>query len=150
MTTNLGDVQNPQEKAYDERYLNIWGREQGYMQARWTITTFFLSVSFTIFGLSLQAKTTSPSVLIAQCIVALAVYWFAYLLNSRLYYYTVFLREYLKTLEDKSKTTLDLQTKIDEKSKQWRVPPTTQLLLLFGLVYTVGAIFIVWFLITQP
>lgn len=84
------------ENDKDELYFKIWEREHSDMQARWTITTFFMSVSFAILGFSLQAKPTSTSALIAQSIVALAVYWFAYLLNKRLYYYTTFLRTQLR------------------------------------------------------
>lgn len=136
------------ENDKDELYFKIWEREHSYMQARWTITTFFMSVSFAILGFSLQAKPTSTSALIAQSIVALAVYWFAYLLNKRLYYYTTFLRTQLKNLEPQ--TTLKLQSDTEEAAKQWRVPDTPTLLLRFGLVYTIGAIPIIWFITTQP
>jgi len=40
----------------DDVYLKIWDIEQKHTTTRWTLMTFYLSVSFAIFGISLQNK----------------------------------------------------------------------------------------------
>ncbi len=44
----------------EELYLQIWEREQEHTKTRWNVTTFFVSISFAIFGFSLQ--TPNPTV----------------------------------------------------------------------------------------
>ena len=133
--------------AKNDIYLKIWEMDQKYMQIRWTITTFFMSVSFAILGFSLKAdKVLVP--LFVQQIAALAIYWFAYFLNLRFYDYTDFLRTYLLELEKSKQTTIDLQSNTQKFMKKRGKPSTTQLLLYFGILYTVGVI-VIWIFFPQ-
>jgi len=124
----------------DDVYLQIWQTEQDHVRTRWTVITFFLSVSFAIFGFSFQTKL-GISQSIAIRIAGLLIYWFAYLLLLHFYAYTKFLRTYLLDMEKSGRTTLDIQSKADASnlgaSKRLS---TTRLLFLFGLIYTVGII----------
>jgi len=124
----------------DDVYLQIWQTEQDHVRTRWTVITFFLSVSFAIFGFSFQAKL-GLSQSIAIRIAGLLIYWFAFLLLLHFYEYTKFLRGYLVDMEKSGRTSLDIQSKADASnlgaSKQLS---TTRLLFLFGLIYTVGII----------
>lgn len=41
---------------FDDAYLEIWKIEQEHSRTRWTIATFFLSISFAVLGLSFDSK----------------------------------------------------------------------------------------------
>src|SRR5262249_39280562 len=103
------------DKHLDEIYLKIWEVEHSHTNTRWTNTSFFLTVSFAIFGFSFQADKTqvSQTLIIVQRLVALAIYWFAFLLFWRFNDYTKFLRYYLKKMEEAGDVTLDLETKTE-------------------------------------
>ncbi len=124
----------------DDVYLQIWQTEQDHVRTRWTVVTFFLGVSFAIFGFSFQNKL-SGSQTIAIRIAGLFIYWFAYFLLLHFYEFTKFLRTYLLDMEKSGRTSLDIQSKADasrlDASKRLS---TTRLLLLFGLIYTIGII----------
>ncbi len=124
----------------DDVYLQIWQTEQDHVRTRWTVITFFLSVSFAIFGFSFQVKL-GVSQSIAIRIAGFIIYWFAYLLLLHFYAYTTFLRSYLIGMEKSGRTTLDIQSKADaSKLGASKRLSTTRLLFLFGLIYTVGII----------
>jgi len=131
-------------KEVDERYLKIWSAELEHTKTRWTVLTFFFSVSFAIFGFSFQGQLAKPLANVAR-ISALIIYWFAYLLYSRFNQYTKFLREYLKELEDLEQTSLKLQTRFLQKTKSQshRRISATKLLIYFGILYT-GAVITLW------
>jgi hypothetical protein len=135
-------------KNKDDIYLKVWEMDKAYMQTRWTITTFFMSVSFAILGFSFKSDEALVP-LIVQHIAALAIYWFAYFLNLTFYDYTNFLRTYLLEMEQSKQTTSDLESKTMDFMKKQGRPSTTQLLLYFGILYTVGVI-IIWVLYPQP
>jgi hypothetical protein len=44
----------PKEELLDDQYLTIWQGEQNYLRTRWSVSTFFMSISFAILGLSFQ------------------------------------------------------------------------------------------------
>src|SRR5437773_10238014 len=94
----------------DEAYLHIWQMEQEHGRHRWTLTTFFIGISFAIMGFSFQDKL-SPTAIIALRVCGLLVYWFAYFLFLQLYDYGKFLRGYLIEMEKTGRSSLDLQTK---------------------------------------
>ena len=129
-----------QPQIKDGVYLKIWQTEQEHVRTRWTVVTFFLSISFAILGFSFQNKL-SPSEALAIRISGLFIYWFAYTLLLHFYAYTRFLRSYLIEMEKSGRTTLDIQSKADTSGLgAGKRLSTTRLLFLFGLIYTVGII----------
>lgn len=130
----------------DATYLKIWEIEQGHTSTRWTVATFFLSVSFAILGFSFQAQLTYPPSLIAR-VSGLFIYWFAYLLFTRFNLYTELLRTYMYELELQKRTSLDIQTRTRQKLRaglRWHLS-ATRLLFYFGLLYTSGVALLWWF-----
>lgn len=134
------------ELPNDEVYLRIWELEQGHTTTRWTNMTFFLSVSFAIFGFSFQAGLAPPLPSGAR-LIALGIYWFAYVLFRRFNRYTSLLRGYLHDLEQGGQTSLRIQTLALARLKkgQQRLVTSTRLLLYFGLLYT-ASVPILWWL----
>jgi len=129
-----------QPQIKDGVYLKIWQAEQQHMRTRWTVVTFFLSISFAILGFSFQNKL-SLSEALAIRISGLFIYWFAYALLLHFYAYTKFLRAYLIEMEKSGRTTLDIQSKAHTSRLGASKPlSTTKLLFFFGLIYTVGVI----------
>jgi len=123
---------------YELIYLTLWEGEQEHTRTRWTVTTFFISVSFAIFGFSLQ--TSNPPVpLYVVHLSSLAIYWFAYLLFLRFNRFTRFMREYLKDMERTGKVSVDLQTQADEAMREHsqKYLSASNLLFAFGLLYSV-------------
>jgi hypothetical protein len=133
-------------KDLEEKYFKIWAAEIEHTKTRWTVATFFFSVSFAIFGFSFQAQLSKPLSNIAR-ISGLVIYWFAYLIFSRFNQYTIFLREYLKELEDQEQVWVKLQTRFldSEKYKSRKRMSATNLLIYFGILYTL-AIVTLWIL----
>jgi hypothetical protein len=127
------------EAAKDDIYLRIWEVEQKHTTIRWTVATFFLSVSFAIFGISLQIDN-APIPRIVPQLGAIAIYWFTYILFLRFNDYTHFLRNYLKEMESSKQTTLDLQTESNTFMSSEKKLSATHLLLYFGIGYTVVGI----------
>lgn len=129
----------------DGVYLKIWQTEQAHMRTRWTVVTFFLSISFAIFGFSFQNQLPRSEA-VAIRISGLLIYWFAYILLLHFYAYSKFLRTYLVEMEKSGRTTLDIQSKADMLRVGFNKRlSTTRLLLLFGLIYSVGII-VLWLL----
>jgi hypothetical protein len=126
----------------DEVYLKVWELEQQQTSTRWTVATFFLSVSFAIFGFSFQAGLAQPLPMIARA-SGLAIYWFAYALFLRFNVYTRFLRGYLRELEAARRTTLDVQTRAKGRLAGGR-RSATWLLAYFGLLYTAAVVALWW------
>lgn len=143
---NMSDkvIENAPSKDMEERYFKIWTAEQEHTKTRWTVSTFFFSVSFAIFGFSFQAQLSKPLANVAR-LSGLVIYWFAYLIFAQFNHYTRFLRNYLKELEDRGQTTIKLQTGSEQfmKSKNTRIMSATRLLLYFGILYAIVVI-ILW------
>ena len=134
---------NAQLKDSDEKYLKIWAAELEHTKTRWTVSTFFFSISFAIFGFSFQAQLSKPLPNIAR-ISGLVIYWFAYLIFNQFNQYTRLLREYLRELEDQGLTSIKLQTRLI-KTKRSKKVSATNLLIYFGIVYTI-AVIVLWLL----
>lgn len=100
----------------EELYLKIWEREQEHTKTRWNMTTFFFSISFAIFGFSLQTKNSPVSPIISHS-VALAIYWFAFVLFWRFNSFTNYLREYLRDMEVSGQVKIDVQTRASQAMK---------------------------------
>ena len=130
-----------QTKIDNVTYLKIWQTEQEHQRTRWTVVTFFLSISFAILGLSFQTKL-APAESIALRLAGLFIYWFAYALLQRFYIYTKTLRAYLMEMERSGRTDLDIQTRAS--SAQPDKLSTVNLILYFGLIYTAGVVLLWW------
>jgi hypothetical protein len=131
----------PEMIIKDDIYLRIWEIEQRHTTIRWTVTTFFLSVSFAIFGISLQIDNTAIPRIVPQ-LGAVAIYWFTYILFLRFNVFTRFLRDYLIEMESAKRTTIDLQTNSKVYMSRGRKVSATQLLLYFGIGYSMAAVLI--------
>jgi hypothetical protein len=127
----------------DETYLKIWEIEQEHMRMRWAVTTFFMSVSFAIFGFSFQEKLPSLEAL-ALRVAGLLVYWFAVLLLLHFYRFTKFLRNYLIEMEKAQQTRLDVQGKATDARLAQKPFSTISLILGFGMIYTSGVLLLLW------
>jgi hypothetical protein len=123
----------------DDVYLKIWDIEQKHTSTRWTLMTFYLSISFAIFGLSLQNKDLGIPIFVPQG-VAIVIYWFAYLLFRRFNEFNEYLRRKLMQLEENGQTTVNLQIEFKHFLKQKKRLSATQLLLVFGFLYTLAGI----------
>lgn len=137
-----GKVQNmseilPKEELLDDQYLTIWQGEQNYLRTRWSVSTFFMSISFAILGLSFQ-NALSPSQILAMRLAGLLIYWFSYLLHMQFYKHTITLRKYLLDLEENKKTRFTLQGKEGINPSKNSYYSANNLLLWFGLLYTIG------------
>lgn len=117
----------------DEQYLKIWEIEQEHMRTRWTITTFFFSISFAILGFSFQPQLVHSSAL-ALRICGSIVYWFGFSLFLHFYRYGIFLRKYMAKMETFNQTSIRL---IPPQSMGKRLR-TIHLLAAFGVIYVGG------------
>ena len=130
---------------FDDAYLEIWKIEQEHSRTRWTVTTFFLSISFAILGLSFDIKDSQVSVSIlgmsmpaAQRVIGLLIYWFGYILFVQFNRYTNFLRDRLKSMEKKKLVSYSFQSDARDfmYSKIRAAFTASRLLLYFGFLYT--------------
>jgi hypothetical protein len=129
------DQSESQTTGEDDAYLKIWAVEQEHVRTRWTVATFFMSVSFAILGFSFQ-QNLAGSAALAIRLSGLLIYWFAYLLFSRFNDYSQFLRTYLAEMESAKRTRLDLQSKARTalRKRSARRLSAGQLLLVFGVL----------------
>ena len=128
----------------EERYFKLWEREQEHTKTRWNVTTFFVSISFAIFGFSLQTPSASVPPIISHS-VALAIYWFAYVLFWRFNSFTCALREELQAMEE-SQVALKVQTRVNQamsgQYNKWL--STAHLLFYFGILYVIAIALLWW------
>lgn len=151
MTSGQGnpDTSNiPKDSIDNEFYMRIWEKQQDIAISRWSIITFFMSVSFALFGLSLQsgtAATSSPTLAATvQRLIGLSIYWFSYFLYRRYSAWSHFLRAYLQELEAAGKTTIQLQTRSNSyMAGLGKASSINRLLFFFGLLYLLMVI-ILW------
>ena len=126
------------EEARD-LYLKIWEKEQSYIQIRWTVVTFFISVSFVILGFSFNINDSNLPAIIPQS-VGCVVYWFAFLTHLVLYDLTEYYREYLLKMEQQGAVKYDVRTEANrffsERRSKFVRPHPTALLAYFGISYT--------------
>ena len=127
----------------DDTYLQIWKIEQEHSRTRWTVTTFFLSISFAILGLSFdsgnsQATLWGINLPNLQRIIGLFVYWFGYFLFAQFNRYSNFLRSRLRDMEAKKQVSFTLQTDARSfmYSKLRAAFSASWLLIYFGFLYT--------------
>lgn len=122
----------------DEWYFTIWKAEQEHSKIRWTVSTFFFSASFAIFGFSFQADLSTTLANLAR-LSGLVIYWFAFIMFLQFRQYTKFLRAYLRALENYKKTSLDvqIQTHLYSESSSKKLLSATKLLIYFGIIYAI-------------
>jgi hypothetical protein len=125
-------------------YLQIWRTDQEHTRTRWTVATFFISISFAILGFSFQVKLVPPEPSVIR-IAGLFIYWFAFALFWHHYRFNKFLRGYLVELETSGRATLDIQSKALLSSAANKGLSTIRLLAYFGLIYALGVVAL-WFL----
>jgi len=125
-----------QTEVKNDDYLTVWQIEQEHVRARWTIATFFIGISFAVFGYSFQNSLAHPSALAIR-ISALFIYWFGYFTFIVYNGQTKFLRAYLLDMEISRRTTLDIQTKARAKKiyASRGIIGVHGLLLAFGVIY---------------
>jgi hypothetical protein len=140
------DQSESQTTGEDDAYLKILAVEQEHARTRWTVATFFMSVSFATLGFSFQ-QNLAGSAALALRLSGLLIYWFAYLLFSRFMDYSQFLRTYLAEMESAKRTRLDLQSKARTALRKRSANRLSagQLLLAFGALYTIG-VALLWLL----
>ena len=128
-------------KIDNDAYLRILQVDQEHSKSRWTLTTFFMSVSFAILGFSFQDKL-APSTSLAIRISGLLIYWFAFVLYQRFLDYNKVLRTYLLEMEKSGRTSFDIQgrTKVALQARSTKLIGTGLLLMYFGLLYTAGVV----------
>jgi hypothetical protein len=128
----------------EELYLQIWEREQAHTQTRWSVTTFFVSISFAIFGFSLQTAHPPVPPIVSHS-VALAIYWFAFVLFWRFNSFTNCLRAYLREMEAAGRVEINVQTRVNAAMRgqysKWL--STFNLMLYFGILYS-AAVGLLW------
>jgi hypothetical protein len=126
-------------------YLKVWEKEQSYIQIRWTVVTFFISISFAIMGFSFNVSNPKLPIIIPQ-IIGCVIYWFAFLVHLVLYDLTEYYREYLLKMEREGLVQYDVRTEANrffaERRKKFRRPHPTTLLAYFGIGYTIAIILI--------
>lgn len=131
---------NSHSDSINNDYLVIWQVEQEHIRTRWTIASFFMSISFAIFGYSFQSSLTHSAALVIR-ISGVLIYYFGYLFFLRYYAQTNYLRTYLLQMEKTHRTTLDIQSKAktDRKDILKRIS-TPNLILMFGAIYVIGIV----------
>jgi len=129
----------------EEVYFRLWEREQEHTKTRWSVTTFFISISFAIFGFSLQTPKPPVPPIVTHS-VALAIYWFACVLFWRFNSFTTYLRNYLQEMEVSNQVTLNLQTRTHQlmggQYNNWL--STAHLLFYFGILYSTAVGLLWW------
>lgn len=132
-------------KPEETIYIEIWKIEQNHSRTRWIVTTFFLSVSFAILGISFQSQGNQISNIlgvslpVVQRITGLLIFWFGYVIFVLFNRYTNILRNQLRNMEKQNLVSFKIQLEVDEfkNSKIKAAFSAKRLLFYFGLLYTV-------------
>lgn len=129
----------------DDAYLQIWKIEQDHSRTRWTVTTFFLSISFAILGLSFDPNETLAGVKLfglsmpnVQRFIGLFIYWFGIALFLQFNRYTTFLRSRLRDMEKQKLVSFNFQSEAREfmYSNTRAAFSAKWLMIYFGILYT--------------
>ncbi len=121
-------------------YLTLYQADLTHTTIKWTVTSFFMGISFALLGFSFQVSLPFTSAFAVR-IAALAIYWFAYVLYLHYYVYNVFLREYLTTMETSGRVYFDVQQETQKSLRKGnKLLRVKRLLLSFGIIYGIGII----------
>ena len=147
-------MKNKNPLPQDGAYLEIWKIEQDQGRTRWTVTTFFLSISFAVLGLSFDIKDGQAGLSVlglslpdAQRVIGCFIYWFGYALFLQFNRYTNFLRSRLREMEEQKLVSFSFQSDARRfmYSKLRAAFSASWLLFYFGLLYTVIVIILILF-----
>jgi hypothetical protein len=138
-------------------YLKIWAQQQESVKQRWNVITFFFTISFAIFGFSLRNPDPNPPLAgtfqsfpaagLLQRITAVVIYWFAFMIYRQYSDWSAFLRKQLEKIESEHKVLVPLQSEWQRYSKGIRkFLLVKNLLLYFGLLYTLSTILLFFWL----
>jgi hypothetical protein len=97
----------------DDTYMKLLQAEQEHTRTRWTAVTFFMSISFALFGFSFQ-KGLVPLELLVMRISALLIYWFAVALFWRFATFSEYLGRCRDEMEDKGHTSIHIRDKVEK------------------------------------
>ncbi len=142
MKNHRAQIASPKEKSGESIYMAMWKIEQEHSRTRWTIATFFFSVSFAIFGLSFTTATpVGSSINHLQRIAGLVLYWFSFVLFYQFNRYTRYLRGRMIEMERKGEVPFTFQSDANKfmYGRVRRFSSATWLLFYFGLLY-LGAV----------
>jgi hypothetical protein len=147
----MSDSTAATDKSREDVYLSVWKIEQEHSRMRWTVATFFFSVSFAIFGFSFTTVTPLGSPINhIQRLAGLVLFWFSYALFFQFNRYTHFLRGKLKDMEQQGEVRFTFQSDAAKVmyGKARRATSATWLLFYLGLVYTAAVLALIGFGVT--
>ncbi|WP_220205220.1 hypothetical protein [Reticulibacter mediterranei] len=133
------EMEQPQQQPVvdDDTYIKIWLADQDFVKTRWTITTFFMSVSFAILAYSFQTNMTIATALAIR-VCGLVVYCFSVVMYLHFYEHNKFLRKYLIHMEKSGRATLDIQSKLYEEPRNKNQRSTSRWLIGLAFLYASG------------
>jgi|SRR5579859_2149946 len=141
--TTITDNQLKLLTESDEKiYWILWNTDLEHMKIRWTITTFFMGVSFGILGFSFQSHLVMTDGL-AMRLSSILIYWFAYILFVYLRRFNQFIRSYQSEMEKSGRVSFNLQSSLDKtihEKERKQGSSSNKLVLYFGILYTFGVI----------
>jgi protein-S-isoprenylcysteine O-methyltransferase Ste14 len=130
----------------DNAYLEIWKIEQDHSRTRWTVTTFFLSISFAVVGLSFDPSDSVEQTALfgismpdIQRIIGVFIFWFGYALFRQFNRFTNFLRTQLRNMENEGLVSFTFQSEAREfmYSGISGLFSASRLMFYFGVLYTI-------------
>lgn len=141
------------QQEYVSLYLKLLEDQFYFSARRWTITTFFIGISFAIVGFSSSVFSSNQLYqnnfdILIRYLAAILAYWFGFFLSVSLDRYSKAVRKYLDYLEgnqvreneiNEKKVPFDFESKIKEymNNEHQRLPTSTKLLRYFGIGYTI-------------
>ena len=148
MAINQTQNATPAGKSPEDTYMEVWKIEQDHTRTRWTVATFFFSISFAIFGFSFTTATpTGSPINDIQRIAGLILYWFSYALFYQFNRYGRYLRSCLLKMERTGEVRFTFQSDVSQR-KQGRLQrffTATWLLFYFGLLYLAAVVLLMLF-----
>ncbi len=151
MTNNQPKAIPSTDKSREDTYMEVWKIEQAHSQTRWTVATFFFSVSFAVFGFSFTTATPLGSPINhIQRIVGLVLYWFSYALFYQFNRYTRYLRSRMMEMERKGEVRFTFQSDASQAmyGRVRRFLTASWLLFYFGLIYLAAVVVLIVFGVT--
>jgi len=142
----MSDSTATADKSREDVYLSVWKIEQDHSRTRWTVATFFFSISFAIFGFSFTTATPLGSPINhIQRLAGLVLFWFSFALFFQFNRYTRYLRARLKNMEQNGEVRFAFQSDAGKAmySRAQRFFSATWLLFYRGLVYTAAVMVLI-------
>jgi hypothetical protein len=146
MATNQRQNATLAGKSPEDTYMEVWKIEQDHSRTRWTVATFFFSISFAIFGFSFTTETPAGSPINhIQRIAGLVLYWFSYALFYQFNRYTRYLRSCMMDMERKGEVSFTFQSDAAQRmyGRLRQYFTATWLLFYFGLLYLAAVVLLI-------